>query len=397
VQPLAITHLAAANCLGSGVDATLRALQEGRSGLTPCTFETAALETYVGEVPTAHLSPLPAALAEFDCRNNRLALLALQQDGFEEAVRAAAARHGVDRVGVFLGTSTSAILETELAYRRRDPVSGALPPEFRYATQHNNFSLAWFVRDYLRLTGPAWVVSTACSSSAKVFGCAARMLALDLCDVAVVGGVDSLCLTTLYGFSSLGLTSHGPCRPFDAERDGISIGEGAGFALVAREAQTRTGDTLRLLGVGESADAYHMSSPHPDGIGARLAMDAALRSAGVAPTRVDYIHLHGTATMSNDAAEAAAVHALFGDRVPASSTKGWTGHLLGAAGITGVIVCALALRNQLLPGSVNTRQLDPLVRIRYQRETAAGRVRLALSNAFGFGGTNCSLLLGTAA
>jgi 3-oxoacyl-[acyl-carrier-protein] synthase-1 len=396
VQPLALTHFSLANCLGAGTQATLDALRTGRSGLAPCNFETVRLNTWVGEVSPEWLSPLPAALARFNCRNHRLALLALRQDGFEQAVRDAAARYGPGRVGVFLGTSTSAILETELAYRHRDPVSGALPPDFQYSTQHNNYALAWFVREYLELAGPAWIVSTACSSSAKVFGCAARMIALGACDAAVVGGADSLCLTTLYGFSALGLTSHGPCRPFDAQRDGISIGEGAGFALVERAGRATPPDAPRLLGVGESADAYHMSSPHPEGLGARLAMQAALRSAQIVPEQIDYIHLHGTATRSNDAAEEAAVHQLVGERTPASSTKGWTGHLLGAAGITGVIVCVLALRHQLLPGSANTREVDAQVRIRYQRETAPGRVRTVLANAFGFGGTNCSLVLGAA-
>jgi 3-oxoacyl-[acyl-carrier-protein] synthase-1 len=394
LHPLALTAFTLANCLGTGVDATLRALRSGRSGLTPCAFEGASsLETWVGEVARSQLAPLGADLARFDCRNHRLAQLALRQDNFEQAVRAAALRHGPNRVGVFVGTSTSAVLETESAYRRRDPASGALPSEFRYATQHNTFSLAWFVREFLGLAGPAWVVSTACSSSAKVFGCAARMLALGVCDAAVVGGADSLCLTTLYGFSSLGLTSREPCRPFDAERDGISIGEGAGFALV-EPVRSKTAAAVRLLGVGESADAYHMSSPHPEGLGARLAMEAALRAADLAPERVDYVHLHGTATKPNDAAEAAAVHALLGARTPASSTKGWTGHQLGAAGITGAIVCALALREQLLPGSANTRTVDPQLSIRYQRVTEPGRVRFTLANAFGFGGTNCSLVLG---
>jgi 3-oxoacyl-[acyl-carrier-protein] synthase-1 len=395
VQPLALTHFSLANCLGAGTRATLDALRTGRSGLGPCHFETVALDTWVGEVSAGQLSPVPAGVARFDCRNHRLALLALRQDGFEQAVRDAAARYGPTRVGLFLGTSTSAILETELAYRRRDPVSGALPPDFRYPTQHNNYALAWFVREYLGLAGPAWVVSTACSSSAKVFGCAARMIALGACDAAVVGGADSLCLTTLYGFSSLGVMAHGPCRPFDAQRDGISIGEGAGFMLMEAAGGAGEPGALRLLGVGESADAYHMSSPHPEGVGARLAMQAALRSAHVAPDHVDYVHLHGTATKANDAAEEAAVHALFGEHVPASSTKGWTGHLLGAAGVTSAIVCALALRHQLLPGSANTRDVDAQVRIRYQRQTAPGRVRIALANAFGFGGTNCSLVLGT--
>jgi 3-oxoacyl-[acyl-carrier-protein] synthase-1 len=392
-----LTALSLANCLGAGVGATLEALRTGRSGLAPCRFEGAqTLETWVGEVPRAALEPLPARLAAFDCRNHRLAQLALRHDGVEQAVRSAVARYGAQRVGVFVGTSTSAMLETEAAYRARDASTGALPPSFRYATQHNTFSLAWFVREYFGLNGPAWVVSTACSSSAKVFGCAARMLAAGLCDAAVVGGVDSLCLTTLYGFSSLGLTSREPCRPFDPDRDGISIGEGAGFALV-EPVQPDTAHAVRVLGVGESADAYHMSSPHPEGLGARLAMDAALRAAGLAPERIDYVHLHGTATKPNDAAEAAAVLAVLGERTPASSTKGWTGHQLGAAGITGAIVCALALRHQFLPGSVHTRALDPALRIRYQRETEAGRVRFALANAFGFGGTNCSLVLGAPA
>jgi 3-oxoacyl-[acyl-carrier-protein] synthase-1 len=394
VQPLALTHLTLANCLGTGVDATLQALRSGRSGLTPCRFDGAgALETWVGEVPQADLAPLAPPMSEFDCRNHRLAQLTLRRDGFEQAVRDAAARYGADRIGVFVGTSTSAMLETEAAYRDRDPASGALPSSFRYATQHNTFSLAWFVREYLELRGPAWVVSTACSSSAKVFGCAARMVALGACDAVVVGGVDSLCLTTLYGFSSLGLTSREPCRPFDPDRDGISIGEGAGFALV-EPVRPDNAHAIRILGVGESADAYHMSSPHPEGLGARLAMEAALRAADLAPERIDYVHLHGTATKPNDAAEAAAVFGLFGERTPASSTKGWTGHQLGAAGITGAIVCALALRHQLLPGSAHTRALDPALRIRYQRETAPGRVRFTLANAFGFGGTNCSVVLG---
>jgi 3-oxoacyl-[acyl-carrier-protein] synthase-1 len=282
-------------------------LGSGRSGLAPCRFETVSLDTWVGEVDAAHLAPLPQGFARFDCRNHRLALLALRQDGFEQAVHHATARYGPARVGVFLGTSTSAILETELAYRRRDPVTGALPADFRYPTQHNSYSLAWFVRDYLGLAGPAWIVSTACSSSAKVFGCAARMIALGACDAAVVGGADSLCLTALYGFSSLGLTSRGPCRPFDAQRDGISIGEGAGFALLEPIERASAPGALRLLGVGESADAYHMSSPHPEGAGARLAMQAALRSAHAAPEQIDYIHLHGTATKTNDAAEEVAV------------------------------------------------------------------------------------------
>jgi 3-oxoacyl-[acyl-carrier-protein] synthase-1 len=297
-----------------------------------------------------------------------------------------------------MGTSTSGILETELAYRYRDPATGALPPDYRYTETHNTYSLADFVRHYLRLRGPAFVVSSACSSTAKVFGNASRMIAAGVCDAAVVGGVDTLCLTTLHGFHSLELTARGPCRPFDAGRDGISIGEGAGYALLSRPNSRPKGrpDAPQLLGIGESSDAYHMSTPHPDGLGARLAMQGALASAGLEPGEIDYINLHGTATRTNDAAEDRAVSDLFGTGTPCSSTKGATGHLLGAAGITEALIAVLAAEQGLMPGSPGTRVVDPALRSRYLLSQQEGRVRRALSNSFGFGGSNCSLVLGTA-
>jgi 3-oxoacyl-[acyl-carrier-protein] synthase-1 len=265
-------------------------------------------------------------ISRFDCRNNRLAWLGLGGDGFADRVREAIDRHGRDRVGVFLGTSTAGILQTELAYRRRDPATGALPADFHYRETHNTFSLADFVRTAFGLTGPAMAISTACSSSAKAFAAAARQLSLGFIDAAIVGGVDSLCLTTLYGFASLQLTSTRPCRPYDRARDGISIGEAAAFALLERSATPAPG-TVLLLGAGESCDAYHMSAPHPEGLGARRAMEAALRDAGLTPDDIDYLNLHGTATPANDAAEGKAVAAVFGDRVPVNSTKGATGQI----------------------------------------------------------------------
>src|SRR5690349_5932057 len=294
-----------------------------------------------------------------------------------------------------MGTSTSGILETELAYRRRDPGTGALPAGFRYAQTHNTFSLAGFVRRYLALRGPAVVVSSACSSSAKAFGNAARMMAAGICDAAVVGGADSLCLMTLYGFHSLGLTSSAPCRPFDADRDGISIGEGAGFALVEKADRAESGAIL-LLGVGESSDAYHMSTPHPEGLGAKMAMKHALESAGIEPSDIDYVNLHGTATKSNDASEDKAVFEVFGAGMPCSSTKGATGHLLGASGITEAIVSILAIESGLMPGSANTRSVDPALKSNYLVENRNAKIRRVLSNSFGFGGSNCSLVLGVA-
>jgi 3-oxoacyl-[acyl-carrier-protein] synthase-1 len=189
------------------------------------------------------------------------------------------------------------------------------------------------------------------------------------------------------------LTSRGPCRPYDAERDGISVGEGAGLALLERADRAPSG-TVRLLGVGESSDAYHMSTPHPEGLGAKLAMRQALDSAGLQPSDIDYVNLHGTATKTNDASEDRAVVEVFGRDTPCSSTKGSTGHLLGAAGITEAIISILAIENNFMPGSANTRTVDPSLRCRYLLEVREGRVRCVLTNSFGFGGSNCSLILG---
>ena len=392
MQPLAINHFSVVNSLGAGAAAITDALHAKRSGLAACDFETVTLDTWIGKVAGLDEFRLRADLAAYECRNNRLAQLGLESDGYATAVAAAREKYGAARIGVFMGTSTSGILQTELAYRHRDPLDGSLPADFRYAETQNTFSLADFVQRYLGLSGPAFVVSSACSSSAKVFAHAARMMAAGVCDAAVVGGVDSLCLTTLYGFNSLGLTSKTPCRPYDIERDGISIGEGAGFALLEKT-PARAGAML-LLGVGESCDAYHMSTPHPEGLGAKLAMQQALDAAGLVPADIDYINLHGTATKANDASEDKAVYEMFGAATPASSTKGSTGHLLGAAGITEAIIAMLAIEQGLLPGGLHTQNLDPALRSNFLLENRSARVQRVLSNSFGFGGSNCSLVFG---
>jgi 3-oxoacyl-[acyl-carrier-protein] synthase-1 len=222
------------------------------------------------------------------------------------------------------------------------------------------------------------------------------MIEADLIDAAVVGGVDSLCLTTLYGFHALQLTSAGPCRPFDVARDGISISEAAAFALLERLPASLDADAVTLIGFGESSDAYHMSSPHPEGLGARAAMYAALASAGLDRDQIDYINLHGTGTQSNDSAESRAVGAVFGARTPCSSTKGATGHALGAAGALEAAICALALQHRFMPAGSNTTHVDPALPVSYLRENRASRISRVLSNSFGFGGTNCSLMFGLA-
>lgn len=392
MQPLRLASLAIVSSLGSGLAPTLSALRSGVSGLRPCRFETVDLPTHVGEVPALAEFRLPEAFAAFDCRNNHLAELALRQDGFEEAVASAVARHGAGRVGLFLGTSTAGILQAELAYRARD-AAGKLPARFDYQRTQNTGSLAAYLRPRLGIAGPAFVISCACASTAKVFASAARMIEAGLCDAAIVGGADSLCLTTLYGFHALGLNAPGPCRPFDIARDGISIGEAAGFALLEKPGPDDADEVL-LLGVGESNDAYHMSSPHPEGVGALLAMQRALQAAGLAPRDIDYVNLHGTATRVGDAAEDEAVFALFGDATPCSSTKGQTGHTLGAAGIVEAILSVLAIRHGRLPGSAHTETVDPAFRSRYQLAGVPARIDTVLSNSFGFGGSNCSLILG---
>ena len=390
VRPIPLSAYTMTSCLGAGLAPARRALRAGASGLAPNRFETVDLETFVGEIAGVDAQALPRPLAAFDCRNNRAAELGLSQDGFIAAVEKAASRHGRARIGVFMGTSTAGILQTELAYRRRAP-DGSLPPDFDYRRTHNTFSIAEYVRTRLGLEGPCAAISTACSSSAKAFASAARLIEAGLIDAAVVGGVDTLCLTTLYGFDSLQLLSRDPCRPYDAARDGISIGEAAAFALLEREGD---GGAMHLLGAGESCDAHHMSAPHPEGLGARLAMERALDSAGLAAADVDYVNLHGTATPSNDAAEDRAVTSLLGAAVPCSSTKGMTGHALGAAGGLEALIAVLAIEEGLIPGSPGTRTIDPQLRANYVVSGREAAIAVAMSNSFGFGGSNCSLVFG---
>lgn len=389
-RPLHLTHYSLTNALGTGQSASLQALRESRSGLRKADYPRCSLQTWIGRVDGVEEAPLEPVYQAFDCRNNRLARLGLLADGFDQAVAVARERYGADRIGVFIGTSTSGMAATEDAYFRSDPDSAGFGCGYDYLHTHNLFSVAEFVRKYLSLTGPALAISTACSSSAKVFATASRYVSAGWCDAAVVGGIDSLCLTTLYGFNSLELISSHPCRPWGTGRDGINIGEAAGFALL----ETGTQSDIALLGYGESSDGYHMSTPHPQGEGAQLAMRQALQRAGVRPEQVDYINLHGTATPSNDRAEDYAVHAIFGGEVACSSTKGWTGHTLGAAGITEALFACLSLQHDFVPGTLNTHERDPALSVPVLLENYERRVDVAMSNSFGFGGTNCSLIFG---
>jgi 3-oxoacyl-[acyl-carrier-protein] synthase I len=390
MKPLAISRYTVTTACGRGKAALLEALRAGATGLRQGRWEAGALECWFGEVAGLD-RPLPSQHAAWDCRLTRLLALALEQDGFCAGVQALRERYGPARIGVFVGTSTSGVLQGELAYRDRDRAANSLPDWFDYGHTQSIHVPGEFARLLLGLRGPCLTLSTACSSSAKVFAAAARAIRAGFCDAAVVGGVDSLCLTTLYGFNSLQLVSSEICRPADVRRSGISIGEAGGFAILDPGAQDAA---ALLLGYGESGDAHHMSTPDPEGQGAALAMRGALGLAGLAPAAVDYINLHGTGTVANDLAEDRAVAGVFGTALPCSSTKGWIGHTLGAAGMVEAAIAMLCIEHGLVPASLNLRERDPALHCAIVERTHAARVGRVLSNSFGFGGSNCSLLFG---
>ena len=391
IAPLRISAYTACSAIGRGRAATLDALRLRRGGLTPNDFGDQPVATCIGRVTGIEAEPLPSPFAEWECRNNRLAWLGLRQDRFVDAVAAARERHGAARVAVLLGTSTSSIGASEEAYRRLQP-DGSFPPDLRRPAVHTPHSTGEFVQRALGLTGICATTATACSSSAKVFAQAERLLRAGLADAAVVGGVDSLCGSVLFGFNSLELVSPEPCRPFDPARRGINLGEAAGFALLERGTQAETGPWL--LGYGESSDAHHMSSPHPEGLGARLALRDALSRGGTDAAHIDYINLHGTASPKNDEVEARVIADVFPAATLAGSTKGWTGHTLGAAGILEAVITLLALDSGLAPGTLNSTSLDPACGPQIRLDNVPADLERALSLSFGFGGSNCVLLFG---
>ena len=396
MPPLAIRAYTATTAVGRGRGALLSALREGRSGLRRNDFGPDPLDCWIGRVEGIEDAPLPTQWARWECRNNRLAWLALQQDGILDLVREMISAHGSDRVAVVMGTSTASIGATEEAYTRLvgEGDASCFPEDLDRPIVHTPHSLGDFVQQATGLRGPCITVATACSSSAKVFAQAARLIQSGMVDAALVGGVDTLCGSVLFGFNALQLISPDPCRPFDATRVGLSLGEAGGFAVLERPGES-DGD-LQLRGYGESSDAHHMSAPHPEGVGARLAMRDALARAGIDASDVGYLNLHGTATPANDSVEAAAVASMFPAALHASSTKGWTGHTLGAAGIVESVIALLALAEGELPGTLNSSVPDPACgpQIRFANEIRP--IRYAMNNSFGFGGNNASLVFGRA-
>ena len=373
------------NALGRGKDEVSAALEAWRTrGASPLDGERWTLvdgrTSPVGRVR----HPLPAVtIAPYDSRNNRLLLAALAD--IEEEVNAAIARVGTQRVALVLGTSTSGIGEAEAAVAASER-GEALPPQFDYVQQELG-SPSLFLAAHLGIEGPAMTISTACSSSARAFITARRLLASGQADVALVGGADSLCGLTLNGFDSLESLSEQRCQPFADGRDGINIGEGAALFLVSLEPAP-----LALLGDGESSDAWHISAPHPQGEGAERAMRMALTRAGLEAEQVGYVNAHGTATRLNDEMESRALARLFPNKVPVSSTKVLTGHTLGAAGATEAALCCLLIERGLpLPpqGETADPALAPIALVQEQ-----GSVDIIMSNSFAFGGNNVSLIFG---
>lgn len=385
VTPYPITAYGLACGLGRDTAAVLERLRAGERGLSPVPLDV-PFATVTGTVP-GELPELDARIAQHDSRLARVTQLGFAS--IADEVARAVSQWGPARVACVLGTSTGGIWATEVAHAAHHH-EGTLPKTFDYAAQHPFHITTDICQKLGGFEGPRYIVSTACSSSGKVFASARRLLDAGLADAVLVGGADALCHTTVRGFFSLGVMAEGPCMPFSADRPGMNIGEGAAFALVERSGVPRA----TLLGVGESSDAYHPSSPHPEGRGALAAMQDALAQGGVAASEVDYVNAHGTGTKHNDSAESCAVEALLGREVPVVSTKGYTGHTLGACGAVEAIFGIVAIEEGFMPASVGSTPRDPEISIRVLAERLDMTPRYVLSNSFAFGGNNCSVLLG---
>lgn len=352
-------------------------------------FPRSDLPTWIGRVSAID----DINLGEWQSRNNALAQIGLTQGTILDNIENLKMKFSQHRIGLVMGSSTSSIDRTESAYTDLND-EGLLKFHFQQEKVHNPHAPSLYVAHATGIQGPALTINTACSSSAKVFATGARWLQCGIVDAVLVGGVDTLCLSVLHGFDSLQLVSPNPCRPFDKDRDGINLGEASGYAILMRKEDTLESTGIELLGYGESSDAYHMSHPHPEGLGAKLSMQQALEKAAIDPSMVDYINLHGTSSRANDRIEGQLISQLFPKSTRCSSTKGWMGHTLGAAGITEAIIALDTIKTGIIPGSMNLQQLDNDVDITIAAENVQQTVNIAMTNSFGFGGNNCSLIFG---
>lgn len=384
VSPVPITGYGACNALGGDRESLCQGLATGCSGLGPVPFDV-PFETVVGAVKV-ELPELPSELRPWSNRMARMAASLLQQ--IDGELNVARSKWSPDRIGVLLGTSTGGADVTEVAYGHYLE-HGALPDDYDFRRQHNYSALLHVVSALSGARGPAWMTSTTCTSSAKPLASAMRLIAADVIDAAIVGGLDTLCSMTLHGFHALGALSPSPCTPFAERRLGINIGEGGAFLLVERRGEGRA----LLEGVGESCDAYHISAPHPEGLGAKMAMQRALEQVGCRPEDVDHINAHGTGTPLNDMAESKAIAGLFGTDIPVVSTKGYTGHALGGAGATEAVFSVMAIEEGWIPVSLGADPRDPEIGIHVVTERLKQPLRRVLSNSFAFGGNNVSVVV----
>ncbi|MCR9277341.1 MAG: beta-ketoacyl-ACP synthase [Pseudomonadaceae bacterium] len=376
------------SALGTGIAGMRTGLAAGESPLTSSPWPGCDVECFLGRVDGVSLDAVEASRRS---RNNALIELGLAQDDFAATVASARSEFGADRLGVIMGTSTSSIDRTEAGYHDLD-AADRFASDYRQPRTHNPHAPGDYLASRIGARGPCITISAACASSAKVFATGKRWLEQGLADAVVVAGADSLCLSIIYGFHSLQLVSPERCRPFSQNRSGISLGEAAGFVLLTRDSDAQR---PRVLGVGESCDAYHMSSAHPEGLGARLCMERALADGGIGLADVGYVNLHGTGTRANDETEGAVLAAMLAEAKPSqqplvSATKGWTGHTLGAAGIVEAILCLNALETSVVPGTMNTT--DPDAQFEVLLESCEAAVEVAMTNSFGFGGNNASVV-----
>ena len=349
------------------------------------------------------LPAIPEELSAHNSRNNQLLLSCLKQIAPE--LSATLEQVGTERFGIVMGTSTSGLDEAD------HKVSNPEDPRWRYPMQELG-DPSRFIQRYLQTTGPAYTISTACSSSARAVITAIRMLHSGLCDAVLCGGADTLCRMPINGFKSLELVSDELCAPFAAERKGITIGEGVGLMLLTTAPQKGALSSqgafssqgalsplgaLSVVGYGESSDAYHVSAPEPEGKGAERAMRMALEHAHLSPNDLGYINLHGTASVMNDQAEACVMHRVFGHSIPCSSTKYLTGHTLGASGIVELCLCALTLEENLplVPQDFSHNHLDEKLPDCGLLTTPGTHLKseFIMTNAFAFGGNNTSLII----
>ena len=392
-KSVAITAYTTLNACGLGNKALFHALKNNQSSLSKLELFDIDFKTLVGEIKSP-LAAIPNHLKAYESRNAQVALTALNcpEDGLRLAIEKAKQDYGAERIAVIIGTSTSGLYETESAYDFLLK-NNKMPADFNFVTRHAYQATGRFLQLELGLAGACFALSTACSSSAKAIAAGQRLINNGVCDAALVGGVDTLCRLTLRGFNSLNLVSEKPCQPMDKSRSGISIGEAAGLLLLEKSTDDNQ-SCPQLLAVGESSDAYHMSHPHPEGLGAKLAMESALSLAKCKREEIDYLNLHATATKINDAVEAKAIYSVFSKKIRASATKGITGHTLGAAGALETIIALLALEGQFLPGSCGLETLDPEFLCRVNTQPIPQQaLKIAMSNSFGFGGNNASVIV----